>query len=264
MADKDPLVSQDAAFVPEEKKDETFKFDTELATPASQAETAKAETPPSSAGEEAVVDEEQRVPYSRFKRKVDELNETQSRISTLEQHLLELERQRLESQRPEEDVPMPKEWIELYGNSDVSGKAWKIQLQRENQLREDSVRTALQILKDEQIQEGVQVEENEEIIDENLGALSEAIGKKLTPKMEEQILSIVDEFSPTGDDGKYVSLFPFDKAYEIYELRQSRAGQGTQRARRTVADLTGNASEGEAETPDTNFKRGWDSWREAL
>ena len=82
------------------------------------------------------------------------------------------------------------------------------------------------------------------------------MGKKFTPEVEEEILSIVDEFSPVGSDGKYTSLFPFDKAYEIRELRHLKQNRKISQARNQVADLTGNNSEGEDESSNSSFKRG--------
>lgn len=261
--DTDPTMSQDTAFASNEKQEDVFKFEEETATQSSQDETATTEDTSSSAEEEEAVVEEQKVPYSRFKRKVDELNETQSQIQMLEDRLKDLETSRTES-KPTEEVNVPPEWIELYGDSDVSKKAWNIQLAREQKLQEQAVSTALKQLRDEQENEGIQQAENESVIDDNLESLQETLGKKLSPKTEEAILSIVDEFSPVGRDGKYLSLFPFDKAYEIYELRSSKQGQATNRARKEVADLTGNSSEGEAEAQGSDFKRGWDTWRETL
>lgn len=258
---QDETMSQDTAFAPENNEDETFVFD-----------DAGNNSPDSLTDEEpkdtdSVVNEdkdnvEQKVPYSRFKKIVEERDEIASRIAYMEEQLQNLENNRVES-KPD-DINMPQEWIELYGDSDVSKRAWLIQQKREEELAERAITTAVERLRQEQRYEIEAVAENEEIIDENIIELEEMIGKKLSPKQEEEILTIVDEFSPVGDDGKYVTLFPFDKAYEIYALRQSQKGLGTRQARQSVADLAGNMSEGEADPSESIFKRGWDNWREAL
>ena len=152
----------------------------------------------------------------------------------------------------------------MYGNSDVSKRAYQIQLQREQQIQENAVKKAIEFIKEEKVYEEEAVIENEQIIDENLTDLQETLGVKLTPKMEDEILSIVDEFSPTDEDGKYISLFPFDKAYEIYELRNAKTKQKTVQARNQVADLTGSSSEGSVDSSDSTFERGWDNWRKGL
>lgn len=271
---EDETMSEEIAFKGSEQQEDVFKFDPVKdeapALPigdanASEENDSDSQEDNKSAVSEAEDDteaEEKRVPYSRFKSKVDELKERDSVISDLEARLSDLETARVESDSEEIDVP--KEWVELYGDSDVSKRAFKIQMQREEALQENAVRRALAQFKEEAIEEENQLAENEDIIDDNLSELSERLGKKITPAMEEDILAIVDEFSPVGRDGKYVTLFPFDKAYEIYSLRKAQTTVKTVKARNQVADLTGNSSEGEVDSSETSFKRGWDSWREAL
>lgn len=266
----DETMSEEVAFNGEQQmKEDVFKFDPvkeeEATPPAPQAENEEKESDSviKEDKESDVGDEPARVPYSRFKSVKNELDETRSTISMLEERLASLETARTETQ-PNEDIDVPPEWVKLYGDSDVSKQAYKIQLERELQIEERATRRALERFKEEAQKETQTLKQNEEIIEQNLESLQETIGRKLTPKIEEEILSIVDEFSPTGPDGKYVSLFPFDKAYEIYELRNSKVTQKTMKARTQVADLTGNTSEGETDSSETSFKRGWDNWREAL
>lgn len=265
---EDETMSQEIAFA-DVKQEETFKFDTaEPTTPASQAETVKTESDsPSVEDKETVVvedDTEQKIPYSRFKKKMDELNETNSKMQMLEDRLKELETARIESQS-DEDITPDAEWTKLYGNSDVAKEAYKIQIKRDEAIAERAVKQAIDRIRESQIEETTRLSENEEKIDDNLSQLQTKLGKKLSSKQEEDILSIVDEFSPTGQDGKYVSLFPFDKAYEIYEMRQAKKGAPIRQAREAVADLTSNNSSGEAPASGVNgLGRGWDGWRAEL
>lgn len=273
----DETMSQEPAFTGNgETKEDVFNF----------AEEGQEETPADSLPEDVQVEDnsasdedketvvseeesntdesdEQRVPYSRFKSKVAELEERDSVIQQLEQRLQMLEQTREES-KPTEEVDVPQEWVELYGDSEASKKAFKIQLQRESRLMETATKNAIEQLKQETRREAEEIKENAHYIEENLSSLQKTLGKKLTAYVENEVLSIVDEFSPTGEDGKYISLFPFDKAYEIYQLRNVQATTKTTVARNKVANLTGNASEGETEAGDTDFKRGWDNWRDAI
>jgi len=253
-------MSQDTAFSGNDNAN-AFNFPDETTTQDSQPEQSNIELDSSPEDKEEV---EQRVPYSRFKKKAAEVDEYRSRIESLEQTLAQINTRNEEVAKPSEDSSVPKEWIELYGDSETSKRAWKVQEARENQLQEKAVSIAIQRLKAERENESKALEDNEAYIDDSLGELQEQIGRKLSPKMEEEILGIVDEFSQTGNDGKYVAMMPFDKAYEIYELRNAKKGLGTQRARASVADLTGNSSEGDIDSTDSPHKRGWDSWREAL
>lgn len=263
----DETMSQDTAFSTD-KQESTFQFEVEKESPAaSQAETTEVEetvedTSPSSDENDVV---EKKVPYSRFQTVVRERNEAAERISSLEERLSDLESARQETSSTSlEDLDVPPEWVKLYGDSDVSKEAWKIQQTREQQIAANAVRQALDMFKSEERFEREALVENEAIVEDSLASLQESVGKKFTKREEEAILSIVDEMSPEGEDGKYLSVFPFEKAYEIYELRNAVRGKPTQQARQDVARLTGNASEGESESQDPTFKRGWDNWREAL
>jgi hypothetical protein len=270
MQNIDETMSQDTAFATENNGDDTFKFDeAEVTSPDSQSKEEQDDSNESKEDDSDVAEdkenEENKIPYSRFKKVVDERNETASKIEFLEERLQELENNRIESTKTNlDEVQMPSEWVELYGDSDVAKRAWIIQQKREDDIAERAVSQAVDRLRQQQEDEVSAVAENEIIIDENLNDLQEQIGRQLTSKQEEEILTIVDEFSPVGKDGKYLTLFPFDKAYEIYTLRQSQKGLGTRQARQTVADLTGNTSEGEADPNESTFKRGWDNWREAI
>ena len=272
----DETMSQDMAFTGNgESEEDVFKFNepgTEETPTASQAESEQVETPSDSQedkqsavqSEEAEqATEEQRVPYSRFKSKIAEVEQKESIIKGLEERLSSLEQSRIES-KPLEDIEVPSEWTELYGDSDVSKRAFKVQLQREAELMERATKNAIEQLKQESVRENEMANENAAFIDESLESLQKTLGKKLTNEIEEEVLTIVDEFSPLDENGKYVSIFPFDKAYEIFQLRNAQASQKTNQARTQVANLAGNTSEGATDTSDSNFKRGWDNWREAL
>lgn len=262
----DETMSQDTAFETTNNNVDTFKFEESgEKSPAPQAETVEKEVTPSQSGdsEEDNDSVENKIPYSRFKKKVDEVNEYSNKIAYLEGQLEAL-RNTPQEFTSHEDVEIPDEWRKLYGDSDTAKEAFKIQLKREEELSERAVQKAIEVLTRRQQEEIESLAHNEEIIDESLDKLQETIGKKLTAKQEEDILTIVDEFSPVGDDGKYISLFPFDKAYEIYALRNASKGQATKQARQSVADLTSNTSEGEVDSSNSDFKRGWDNWREAI
>lgn len=261
---QDETMSQDVAFATENSNDNTFKFDeVKEETPVDSQTTKETEETDSIIKEDKDEDVEQKVPYSRFSKIVRERDEDRNRIQMLEDTLEQLKQSKVAESTPE-DVNVPKEWVELYGDSDVSKRAYQIQLQREAELQEQIIEKTLERYNQNLSQQEKQLEENEGIIEQGLETLQENIGRKITPQVEEKILAIVDEFSPVGKDGKYITLFPFDKAYEIYELRNAKLGQATKQARSQVASLTGNTSEGDADSTTEPYKRGWDHWREAL
>jgi uncharacterized membrane protein YqiK len=257
----DETMSQDTAFGTDNNEGDTFKFDEPEETSPESLTNGENKDTDSDVAEDNN-NEEQKVPYSRFRKVIEERDEIRDVIASLEERLSAQE------QRPTEttnsDDPMPSEWVELYGDSEVSQRAWNIQQRREQELAERIESQAIERLERRQVEEVNAIAENEEIIDDNLANLQDVIGRKLTARQEEEILSIVDEFSPTGSDGKYVTLFPFDKAYEIFELRQAQKGASTKQARQAIANLSGDQSEGEPDQNDSSFRRGWDSWRDGI
>jgi len=258
----DETMSQDAAFTSEGNVPDTFIFEDEQSAQDSQSKNDNTQSDSDSGEDKDGEVEERRVPYSRFKRVIEEREEASERMKALEERLHELESNR--STSDDYDDPMPPEWERLYGNSEASREAWNIQLRRETQLTQQAVEQALGQIERQQAALVEAVEENEELIENSLELLQESLGRKFTAKQEEEILTIVDEFSPTGPDGKYVTLFPFDKAYEIYALRSAQKGRPTHDARRAVAELAGGSSEGDTDSSVDHYRRGWDNWREAI
>ena len=262
----DETMTDEVAFVNKESGEETFKFDEQVETIPEETDTQTGTDSASTEDKQDTVsseEEEQRVPYSRFKSKVAELEEQKSIINELEERLSAIEQAKNDRQT-EEDIEIPQDWIELYGDSDIAKRAYRLQVQREEKLQEAAINKAIERIRNQEQEEEIALERNEEVIDENLEQLQESIGRKLTQKQEEDILSIVDEFSPTGPDGKYITLFPFDKAFEIYQLRNAKAVQRTTQQRTQIAGLTGNNSDGEIESSNPNFDRSWDGWRKEL
>jgi hypothetical protein len=260
---QDEMMSQDAAFTTENKED-AFKFDEVKETsPESLTNEETKEDPEESAESVEEVDEDgQKVPYSRFKAKVDRVKEAEAQIQFLEEELEKSRNSRQESEK--EEITPDDAWIKLYGDSDAAKEAYKIQLQRDAAIEERAIEKAIDRISRRESEEIERLSENESIIDENLNKLQEKLGKKLTSKQEEEILSIVDELSPVGEDGKYLGMISFDKAYEIYSLKNSSKNAPTNRARQDIAELTSGNSEGEIDSTVHANKKGWDSWREAI
>lgn len=259
---QDDYIATDApAFSTENNAEDAFKFDVqETSTPQTDTgtDTNTSDDSSSPVGNEQ---DEQKVPYSRFKKKVDEVHEYSQRIAELERVLGEMQDQPRESSSEAEP---PAEWTQLYGDSEASKKAFAIQTQREQQLQERAVELAIERIQRQQEEQVSRLAENEEFIDNGLQELADEKGLRLTPKMEEEILTIVDEFSPTGSDGKYLSMIPFDKAYEIYTLRNGVKTQKTSRARQSIANLSSENSAGESNDSNSSIGNSWDSWRQAL
>lgn len=69
-------------------------------------------------------------------------------------------------------------------------------------------------------EEAYNIVKNVAEIDKNLAALSRHVGRILSDEEQEAILDIVDEFMPKDEKGGYYwPLVSFEKAWEVYELR---------------------------------------------
>lgn len=262
MNDKiDETMSSEQAFSTEQKED-TFNFEeTKEVVQEDKKEETKPETEsPSPVGSEE--EEEQKVPYSRFKKKLDEATEYSTKVKYLEEQLEEMKKS--SASKTQEDSEIPAEWVELYGDSETSRKAWNLQKQLDEKRQQQIVENAIKTLQEREQKAQESLIQNEELIETNLAELATKTGIKLTPAMEEEILNIVDEFSPVDKNNKYITLFPFEKAYEIYKLRNTAKGKVTQEARKKVADITGNSTQGESSETSVPFERGWDNWRKSL
>lgn len=68
----------------------------------------------------------------------------------------------------------------------------------------------------------LQEKDNLAEIDERFEALSAHIGRLLTKEETDDILDIVDEYTPKNENGNYLyPLIPFEYAWEIYEIKKS-------------------------------------------
>ena len=62
---------------------------------------------------------------------------------------------------------------------------------------------------------------NIDIIDEKLEELSNMLGRKLREDEVEEILGIVDQYTPLDEDGNYLTdLLPFEYAWKVYKARR--------------------------------------------
>jgi len=198
---------------------------------------------------EEVSEEEQKIPYSRFKTISDrarqaeqEAQEARERYDNL---LSERERRTVDA-KPVEDEKVLDYFIKMYGDNDNTREAYKLEMQRIAYIEKRAEEKALESLERARTEEVRALRTNEQIIDNNLESLTDYLGRQLTESEELGILEIVDEYTPKDEDGNYSGdLMSFDKAYELYELRNQVSNQASKKARSTVTRLTGSNTEGE-------------------
>ncbi len=233
-------------------------------------EETEAGTEPKVKEEEAKIREENKVPYSRFKNIHSRALEAEAEAEKWRERAEELEANRRESRisrETEETSEMPPEWKELYGDSELSERAWKLQERREREIERKAYEAAERAAEEREIRQQARINENLSVIDENFEDLSAYVGRELTDKEQAAVLDIVDDFTPKDDYGRYAGpLIPFDKAWEMYELKQGSSTSSQRKDRDEVAAISGTSSQGNTDTAlreeqDKNWtpKRG--SWR---
>lgn len=215
----------------------------------SQTESGEKKDEAASEPEESVV-EEQKVPYSRLKTAIErtrqaerEASEARSRFEELQR---ERERTRNVSREPYEEA-ISSRIKKLYGDNDTSKEIIEIELARQRQIEEIAERKAYEALDRRENTSRAEIESNERSLDEKLEDLSLTLGRDLSPQEEEEVLSIADQYSPVGEDGKYLSgePLPLDRAWEIYEMKQASKGQSAKRARSQATAATSSKSDTE-------------------
>jgi hypothetical protein len=208
--------------------------------------------------DEDSVGDKPRVPYSRFETVNERAIRAEERLKVLE------EQAQTEEVKVETDIP--KEWIELYGDNDEAKRAYGIQLKLNEQMLEQATEKTYERIQGREKEEQERVESNLEQIEDSLETFQESLGRKLTEQEESALLDVQDEFTPKGEDGKYVApLISPDKAFEILTLRQNGAKVSKLNAKNRVVNLTGASSDGDISSPSANYNpQAWGSWRDKL
>ena len=233
---------------------------------ASQAEDVKVSGPvaPSDSVEEE--SGEQKVPYSRFKKFHDRALEAEREAAEWRARAESIVSRTSEPETGE----VPSYWTELYGDSDAAKRAWRIQERANEEIEIRAEQRAIEAVQSERHQESERISQNEDTIDENLEELSALVGRNLTDREQSDILDIVDEYTPKGRDGNYLGpTIPFDKAWEIYELKNSAVRGPRSEARDKVASLSGSQSRGDSSEDKTEQDKNWNpldwnAWKKRL
>lgn len=195
---------------------------------------------------------EQKVPYSRFKKAFDARIEAEDAAREAEERYQDLLRRQQyqpvsqETQSTTYKGALPSYWVKLYGDSDIAREAYGYELERQAVTEERAEKRALESLRNERETESRAISENEGVIDNRIEDLSAQLGRDLSEKEELALLDIVDEYTPKDRDGNYAGdTIPFEKAWEILEMKQAQQSSSSRRTRSTAAALTGSRTEGE-------------------
>jgi hypothetical protein len=232
-------------------------FGTEAPVEPTVVEPTKEEVPVTS-------EEETKVPYSRFKKIHERAKEAEEEAARWREKAEAYDRQPKLEREPS---GLPDFWVKLYGDSEASKEAWKIQSEQNETIKAEARREALEAVRNERLEEAQRTEENVGILDENFEDLSAIVGRDLTDKEQSAILDIVDDYTPKDRDGNYAGqILSFDKAWEIYELRNQSAKAPKRESRDNAASLSGSQSQGDTSITekDKNFNPSWGAVGEAM
>lgn len=215
--------------------------------------------------------EEGKVPYSRFKKFHDlatqheaQANEWKAKFEAAQAN------PNVPQYAPVATIatPMPTYWVQLYGDSDASQQAWDVQSQQNAQLIEQVRKTTLDTVQAAQSQVALQEQQNLAQIDAGIELLGDYVGRPLTAKEQDTILDIVDEFTPKDNNGNYLgATMPFEKAWDIYELKNQASNAPAQAARNNVAGLSGAQSQGATAITEQNKDfnpMDWDGYKSRI
>lgn len=245
------------AFVSESQEE------TESVTPTEESQTQ--EEVETTEDTETSDEEEQRVPYSRFKTVHEKYKAAEEELDRLRSQSQSSNRQ--ETYTPPEPTAftgsLPRWWTDLYGDSDASREGYALHVDSIKSIEERASEKAYERLTAREREEQEKLTQNLKFLDEEFETLSASLGRELTESEQASLLDIIDEFTPTGADGKYQGApISADKAYEIYEMRREKAEAKKRAARTKVAAIAGAKSEGEPSGSLSNFQYGkWDAWR---
>lgn len=216
---------------------------------------------------------ESTVPYRRFKKFHDRALEAEREAAEWRAKAENFNNSRPNEPQIDLNDEAYKLWIENFGDSDASRKAWqnqlKIQAKLEQQALERASERALEAVRGERLAEERRTEQNIDLIDDQLDDLQADVGRALTEKEQSDLLDIVDEYTPKDENGDYAGpLMPFDKAWGIYELKKGATKAPKVQQRNAVAQLSGNQSQGEAsiqaEKDKTFNPLDWDAWKNRM
>lgn len=225
-------------------------------SPALEVETA---APTPTVTTEEVEVEEAKVPKSRFLTMHSRAVEAEKALLALQ---AERSQQTVEAQTEPETHELPDYWIEMFGDSEASQRAFVAEQQRLSTIEDKAAERAYQRLENREKDEEARTQEIIESFDSAFEELGIVTDKEFTDDEQVAILDIVEQYSPKDKEGKLLRdfLLPLDKAYEIYSVRTDAKTAEKKAARSQVASLTGARSEG---SPTGSNTQSWQpgQWR---
>ena len=254
---------QDRAFGDEPVEEVSSEKDT-----AEESQTKSVEEKDVAASEPESVVEEQKVPYSRLKSVVERARLAEQRAEEATRRLDSLERNRSERANNEPYAEAISSRIKkLYGDNETSREIIEIEISHHKELEEIAERKAYEALDKRESMSKAEIESNERALESKLEDFSLQLGRELTDKEQQDLLEIADKYSATGEDGRYISgePLPFDRAWEIYEMKLASQGQSAKKTRSKATELTSSKSDGETNIESVDADKWYPGrWRDRI
>lgn len=213
----------------------------------------------------------QKVPYSRFEARVKAAQEA-DRLRLEAEERAEHWKAIAEAKNPPSsatDAQAPDWWVEMYGDSENSLKAWKVQDAANERLKKEARDEAVRAYREEAQADKTREQENLDKIESGIASVESVAGRTLTEKEQSEVLDIVDEWTPKDAEGNYLGApIPFEKAWEIHELRGAAAKVPKTAARNAAASASAATNAGDVNVQADRNKdfdpRDWDAYKKRL
>lgn len=195
------------------------------------------------------------------KRLEEQLAELSEFKSTVEPLLPQLKK----DGQPPTTKSLPAYWVKLYGDSDDSREAYDLYSAEQSQLQEriksEAIAGASALQEAQAKEHDNAVKQWQGYIEGQLQTLKDS-GKQFD---RNELLKIVEDYSPRDSKGEYANLISFEKAYDILQL-QKASKKDSNDARKDLAARTGADGKEGTPQPTTNAigslaKKDWWSWQ---
>ncbi len=240
-----------------------------IPTPSESPTETKVEgTEPSQGGETPINTPvaEENIPFHKHPRWIELQREREQMRKELQDlRPLKEEFSQIKTRLPQQEQEMPDWWKEAFGTDDASKAAFKKQVEYQNKVYEDLESRVVSRIEsqaqDRVRREAEEVAKWETVIDTEVNTLREK-GYQFD---RNELLKVVEDYSKDAQGNFTGVLFPFEKAYEILQLKKTMPTP-TATARKTAAaqsvagTKTGSPSSSIPTLTEVR-NRGWSSWR---
>lgn len=217
--------------------------ETEVETEDDSATTVEADPP--------------RVPYSRF----ESVNEARVRA---EEQLRIMQAERAQEQLAQAAAPtdtgLPTYWVELYGDSDASKRAYQLRQQEIKEEREQLRQGLREDFQREQVEQEQRVDTTVEQWSNSIDDYAAKNKRTFTEADTDALLDVMDELTPKDENGNYIvePIQYLDRAVELHDLRQDKAKNSARTSRQATARLTSAKSEGVPTSKPGEWDGNWE------